>query len=154
MKTHLPAVNAVAVWLDLKLRDQAQAFTLIDVYLRTRGPEEIAFPQLAVFLACMRFGRERKYREIIKHPTSQSFLGQMDFDRRQDSGLKPMADWVGSLAAWNPPSQQKASVIVNNAIAYGSVDDPELLPIHARLRKLRKIELSDVTSSFSRLAKA
>lgn len=144
----------VADWLDLKLRDQAQAFTLIDVYLRTRGPEEIAFPQIAVFLACMRFGREKKYREIIKNPTSQSFLGQMDFDLRQNSGLKPMTGWVGCLASWNRPSQQKASVIVNNAIEYGSVDEPESLPMHARLRKLSKIDLSDVTSSFSRLAKA
>lgn len=144
----------VADWLDLKLRDQAQAFTLVDVYLRTRGPEEIAFPQVAVFLACMRFGREKKYREIIKHPTSQSFLGQMDFDLRRDSGLKFMTDWVNFLAAWNPPNQKKASVIVNNAIESGGVDDPELLPIHARLSKLRRIDISDVTSSFSRLAKA
>lgn len=144
----------VADWLDLKLRDQAQAFTLIDVYLRTREPGEIAFPQLAVFLACMRFGREKKYREIIKHPTSQSFLAQMDFERRQDSGLKQMINWVNSLSAWNRTSQHSSSVIVNNATEYGSIDEPESLPMHARLRKLSKIDLSDITSSFSRLAKA
>ncbi|HEL4856637.1 TPA: AAA family ATPase [Stenotrophomonas maltophilia] len=144
----------VADWLDLKLRDQAQAFTLIDVYLRTREPEEVAFPQLSVFLACMRFGREKKYREIIKNPTSQSFLGQMDFERPESSGLKPLRDWVTALASWDRPSQQKSSVIVNNAREYGSVDEPELLPIHARLRKLSNIGLSDVISSFSRLARA
>lgn len=144
----------VADWLDLKLRDQAQAFTLIDVYLRTRASDEIAFPQLAVFLACMRFGREKKYREIIKRPTSQSFLEQMDFDRWRNGGLKSVTDWANSLAAWNRTSQQKASVIVNNAIEYGAVEDPELLPIYVRLRRFSEIDLSGVTSSFSRLAKA
>ena len=142
----------VADWLDLKLRDQAQAFTLLDVYLRTRGREEIAFPQLATFLACMRFGREKKYREIIKNPTSQSFLSQMVFERPQDKSLKPLVEWATALSSWNRTSQQKASVLVNNAVAYGSIDYPESFPMHTRMRRFTDIDLSHITSSFSRLA--
>jgi RecA/RadA recombinase len=142
----------VADWLDLKLRDQAQAFTLIDVYLRTRGQDEVAFPQLAVFLACMRFGREKRYREIIKSPTSQSFLGQLDFERAQGSGLKSLIEWVNAVGKWSRSSQQQSSVIVNNAATYGSIDDPERLPIHARMRRFGEIDLAQVVTSFSRLA--
>jgi len=144
---------AVADWLGLGLRDQAQAFTLIDVYLRTRGTNEVAFPQLAVFLACMRFGREKQYREIMKKPTSHAFLSQMDFDPSlQHRGLMSLRQWASSLASWDRASQQKASAVINNALSFGGVDDPDLLPIYARGVKLRELELSQVTTAFSRLA--
>lgn len=142
----------VADWLDLKLRDQAQAFTLLDVYLRTRGRKEIAFPQLAAFLACMRFGREKKYREIIKNPTSQAFLGQMGFERQQDRSLKYLVEWVTALSNWNRTNQQRSASIVENAVAHGEIEVPDSLPIHSRMMRVREIDLSYIASSFSRLA--
>lgn len=142
----------VATWLGLKLRDQAQAFTLVDVYLRTRGAEEIAFPHLAVFLACLRFGREDKYRAIIRSPTPNNFLGEMGTGWPSNGGYRIIQNLVSQLAQWGPLQQQNAGTVVDSAMRYGSLGNGEVLENIARLSHFRELELSAVTASFARLA--
>lgn len=148
----LTAFPEVATWLGLKLRDQAQAFTLVDVYLRTRGEKEIAFPHLAVFLACLRFGREDKYRAIIRNPDPNSFLAEIGVGWPSSGSYRVIQNLVSQLAKWGPPQQQSASMLVNTATQYGGLDNGAFLENVARLRHFRELELFAVTESFTRLA--
>ncbi len=148
----LTAFPEVAAWFGLKLRDQAQAFTLVDVYLRTRGAKEIAFPHLAVFLACLRFGREEKYRWIIGSPLPNNFLGEIGTGWPSQGSYRIIHHLVTQLAQWGPAQQGSASSIVSSAMKYGRIANGEVLPNLARLAHFRELEISAITASFARLA--
>ncbi|MEN4938026.1 P-loop NTPase fold protein [Stenotrophomonas sp. TWI1151] len=146
------AFPEMAAWLGLKLRDQAQAFTLVDVYLRTRGEQEVAFPHLAVFLACLRFGREEKYRAIIRNPVVENILKEMDEGWSSNGHGGVVQNLVALLSSWGPEQQRDAKRVVENAISYGGLGEGENLHNLARLVNFRRLDLSTVVGSFARLA--
>ncbi len=141
----------VAAWLGLKLRDQAQAFTLVDVYLRTRGEQEVAFPHLAVFLACLRFGREEKYRAIVRSPVVSKIRAELEDDWPTGASGRVLIDLVGLLENWGPEQQRAARLSVDRAITYGGVAGGENFNNLARLMNFKRLDLANVVGSFTRL---
>lgn len=57
--------------LKLSLRDQSQAFTLINAYLRTLKSDVMIYPSVLSFVYCLRFSNPKTYEKIR---TSQSRL--------------------------------------------------------------------------------
>ena len=50
--------------LGLSLRDQAQAFTLINAYFRTLPPRVVIYPPMLTFIYCLRFASPMLYHQI------------------------------------------------------------------------------------------
>ena len=60
----LAAFPVISKLFKLSLRDQAQAFTIINAYLKTCPASSIVFPQALVFSVCMRFYDHRIYEGL------------------------------------------------------------------------------------------
>lgn len=50
--------------LGLSLRDQVQAFTLINAYIRTLSPRVVIYPAMVTFIYCLRFADPALYQRI------------------------------------------------------------------------------------------
>lgn len=80
--------------LKLSLRDQSQAFTLINAYLRTLKSDVIIYPSVLSFVYCLRFSNPKTYEKIR---TSQATLKNIFI--QDHNGHYPISDsgsWINA----------------------------------------------------------